>query len=103
LINWAELVDNHGKTIAHQAAEHGYLPPNFDRWELADKEGKTVAQVAYANNHLPEDFPFYGLLNGSENERYIVVDPSIHISINHFNGNKKCKSMSDFNMANIFL
>jgi hypothetical protein len=28
------LADETGWTVAHEAAEHGCLPPDFDRWEL---------------------------------------------------------------------
>jgi hypothetical protein len=34
-----------GTTIAHVAAEHGLLPPDFDQWDLADKYGRTVADI----------------------------------------------------------
>ena len=45
-----------GRTVAHEAALYGSLPPGFDRWELADIDGWTVAHVAACCGHLPFGF-----------------------------------------------
>ena len=46
-----------GWTVAHEAASHGALPSEFNRWDLADFDGYTVAHTAAEHGHLPSDFP----------------------------------------------
>ncbi|MDR2574345.1 MAG: ankyrin repeat domain-containing protein, partial [Desulfovibrio sp.] len=51
-----------GWTVAHEAAEHGHLPPGFSRWELADCDGWTVAHAAAFKGGLPPDFDQWELI-----------------------------------------
>ena len=37
-----DIANNHGWTVAHEAAAAQHLPPDFDRWELANEDGYTV-------------------------------------------------------------
>jgi len=69
-LRWADLPDNfdwsvtdgRGRTIAHEAAKQGILPPGFSRWELADEDGWTVAHTAAQCGHLPPDFERWDLV-----------------------------------------
>jgi hypothetical protein len=36
------LADNNGWTVAHEAANWGNLPEDFNRFDLEDNDGKTV-------------------------------------------------------------
>jgi len=68
-LRWADLPDNfdwsvpneHARTVAHEAAKQGTLPPDLDRWELADEDGWTVAHVAAQYGHLPPGFSRWDL------------------------------------------
>ena len=51
-----DIKDNNGWSIAHEAAEKGYLPKDFNQWEIANKIGWSVAHVAAGYNNLPKDF-----------------------------------------------
>jgi hypothetical protein len=46
----------YGATVAHFAAEFGYLPENFTQWELARVGGWAVAHTAARFGHLPANF-----------------------------------------------
>jgi hypothetical protein len=50
----AELADG-GWTEAHQAAQEGTLPADFDKWRIKDNTGWTVAHEAGKSGTLPAD------------------------------------------------
>jgi hypothetical protein len=68
--NWA-WADQSGRTVAHEAAKYGHLPPDFDRWEFALPNGWTVAHVAYTYKHLPKDSPLYDVVQRTGDNRDI--------------------------------
>jgi hypothetical protein len=41
-----DLADSKGRTVAHAAAEKGYLPKGFTLWEVTDSQGRIVEGVA---------------------------------------------------------
>jgi hypothetical protein len=43
-VDWS-IATTSGWTLAHEAARHGKLPPDYDRWDLRDKDGLTVMMV----------------------------------------------------------
>jgi hypothetical protein len=51
------LANSHGWTVAHTAAWHGHLPPDFNQWGLMDTDGRTVMyiKVLRNNKHLLEN------------------------------------------------
>lgn len=51
-----ELSTPKGWTVAHEAARHGCLSSNFDQWDLTDDEGETVANLTAQMGNLPKDF-----------------------------------------------
>jgi hypothetical protein len=55
-------VDKDGNAVAHEAAENGCLPSDFDQWDLTDINGRTVAQAAYDWDNLPPNFDRWDLI-----------------------------------------
>ncbi|WP_419651750.1 ankyrin repeat domain-containing protein, partial [Thiolapillus sp.] len=64
-------------SVAHAAAEHGHLPPDFGQWDIANSRGWTVAHRAAQFGHLPPDFDQWDLAS----VRGITVRDSYETSI----------------------
>jgi hypothetical protein len=64
-----ELANEYGWTVAHVAAQWGYLPvlgpETFSRWDLADGYGSTVAHEVARIGTLPENFSQWGLVDNN--------------------------------------
>jgi len=58
-----DIPDDFGWTVAHEAAKAGHLPPDFNRWELGNDYGWTVAHQAAAAGTLPPDFNRWDIAN----------------------------------------
>ncbi len=54
--NQWSLADEHGWTVAHEAAKHGHLPVDFEGWSLEDNFGQNVAHVAAKYDNFPKGF-----------------------------------------------
>ena len=39
------IANEHGRTVAHEAAAKDHLPPDFDQWDIANRAGCAVAHV----------------------------------------------------------
>ena len=50
-----DIKDKHGWSVAHEAANKGFLPDDFDQWNIANFNGWSVAHVA-VGYQLPKDF-----------------------------------------------
>ena len=49
------ISDGSGWSVAHEAAQYGTLPDDFDLWGLVDASGELVGFVAVRNGRIPDD------------------------------------------------
>jgi hypothetical protein len=66
-----------GTTVAHVAAQGGYLPLGFDQWDARDDFGESVAHTAAKFNTLPPDFDRWDLIDPNDHFRNVGIRDDI--------------------------